>query len=376
MNADLYRRMLKAKRPVLRPGSRGGHYRVTPDGDIRYDDASMPTATHPPVLQDATPDVDPSAIDAQLAEIYGRRGAAADRARQARDKLYALAGETRDKDTGFYDPRVTLDQVLERAPDPGLAFERETWDRTLAALTAARATIAETEKEAAPLEAVYQDRRWTRFFLVTSSLGHIHTSMHCKTCFPTTQYHWLTDMSGLTEADAVRAHGAKLCTVCFPTAPVEWTNFWEQKKAEENCTGTQPVPGSTRGSGGYSTKYGTCPECGDRIILKPNGMLRAHLTLDARWAKKPAVKLTKPEAALLPPDLAAALGAGTLGDRRPALAHLEAEQARVKAAQDELRATPDTTAPGSDERWARIRAEHDLEERARRVRKVYEKVRG
>lgn len=62
---------------------------------------------------------------------------------------------------------------------------------------------------------------WSRFFVVTSSTGHIHSSMHCSTCRPTTTYGWLPELSGKSEAEAVEAHGPALCSICFPSAPVE-----------------------------------------------------------------------------------------------------------------------------------------------------------
>lgn len=65
---------------------------------------------------------------------------------------------------------------------------------------------------------------WSRFFLVRASNGHIHSSMSCSTCFPTTEYGWLVDVSGLTEAEAVAVHGERLCTVCYPSAPSAWTD--------------------------------------------------------------------------------------------------------------------------------------------------------
>lgn len=78
---------------------------------------------------------------------------------------------------------------------------------------------------------------WSRFFLVTNTGGHIHRDMSCSTCFPTTQYAWLYELSGLTEAEAVAEYGEILCSVCFPSAPVEWTNGKnkkdEQRKADE-----------------------------------------------------------------------------------------------------------------------------------------------
>lgn len=74
------------------------------------------------------------------------------------------------------------------------------------------------------LNGIHTEHRWSRFYLVTNLDGHIHSSTACSTCHLTTEFAWLTDLSGLTEAEAVEAHGAILCSVCYPTAPVEWTN--------------------------------------------------------------------------------------------------------------------------------------------------------
>jgi hypothetical protein len=84
--------------------------------------------------------------------------------------------------------------------------------------------IAELEalhQQADELEASYTG--WSRFFLVTSSAGHVHSSMHCSTCRPTTQYGWLPELSGKTEDVAVDELGPTLCSVCFSSAPVDWT---------------------------------------------------------------------------------------------------------------------------------------------------------
>lgn len=78
--------------------------------------------------------------------------------------------------------------------------------------------------QAALLEVEREYTGWSRFFLVKASNGHIHSSLHCSTCFSTTEYGWLTDVSGLSEAEAVAAHGERLCTVCFPSAPSAWTD--------------------------------------------------------------------------------------------------------------------------------------------------------
>jgi hypothetical protein len=93
-----------------------------------------------------------------------------------------------------------------------------------ARIDAAEEKIAELEAEADPLHDVYDQHRWSRFFLVLNTNGHIHRSTFCATCFPTTEFGWLPEVSGLTEAEAVAAHGEILCSVCYPSAPVEWTS--------------------------------------------------------------------------------------------------------------------------------------------------------
>lgn len=62
---------------------------------------------------------------------------------------------------------------------------------------------------------------WTRAYLVLNSNGHVHSSMHCSTCFPTTRYHWLTQVSDHSEDEIVEKAGERACTVCYPSAPVE-----------------------------------------------------------------------------------------------------------------------------------------------------------
>lgn len=87
----------------------------------------------------------------------------------------------------------------------------------LQAIDANQANITELNKVWA------ENGRWSRFFLVTSSAGHIHSSMDCSTCRATTEFAWLPTVSGLTEVEAVAEHGPTLCSVCFPSAPVGWT---------------------------------------------------------------------------------------------------------------------------------------------------------
>lgn len=60
---------------------------------------------------------------------------------------------------------------------------------------------------------------WTRAFLVVNSNGHIHKNRSCQTCFDTTQYYWLTELSGDTELEIANLAGEKACTICYADAP-------------------------------------------------------------------------------------------------------------------------------------------------------------
>lgn len=169
--------------------------------------------------------------------------------------------------TDTYAAKYQLPGALERFDDATSAFK------------AASATIEAGNEEFS--------RRggWSRFFLVTG--GHIHSSMNCSTCNKNgalTSFGWLPSLSGLTEADAVKEHGAILCTVCFPSAPVEWTNQHEldaAAKAASQCpgAGTWDWEKAAKDAGKkpqYGRRYQTCPHCNQLISITSRGKLRAH----------------------------------------------------------------------------------------------------
>lgn len=84
-------------------------------------------------------------------------------------------------------------------------------------LTKVEATLAELKEKLAMLEGMYTG--WSRAFLVRNSNGHIHKSRSCTTCFDTTNYVWLTEMSGRDELEIAYLAGEKACTVCYAHAP-------------------------------------------------------------------------------------------------------------------------------------------------------------
>lgn len=65
---------------------------------------------------------------------------------------------------------------------------------------------------------------WTRAWKVVSSNGHVHRSMSCTTCFDTTQFIPLPQVSDLSEEEIVSLAGEAACTVCYPSAPVDTRN--------------------------------------------------------------------------------------------------------------------------------------------------------
>lgn len=228
----------------------------------------------------------PQEIDAQLAELHQAKAKATGRVESAwtaihwaandkghyvsrgrsRQKVWAMShAEARDKvaeiaQHGAYDSHQAQ-QALERLAEWEEAVE--TFD----------VKIIEINTEF--------NRRggWSRFFMVPG--GHIHSSLHCSTCRPTTQFGWLPELSGQTEADAVAEHGALLCTVCYPSAPVEWRNFYElqeQAKADANCPGSGRYYDDSlpHRKGYYTGNWATCPECGEGVTLTSGLKLRKH----------------------------------------------------------------------------------------------------
>lgn len=104
----------------------------------------------------------------------------------------------------------------------GAARYQESVDSYHRDAEAAESKIRDIKAEIEPFEAEYARRgRWTRAFLVTNGNGHVHKTMGCSTCRPTTRFAWLTDYSAHKEAEIVGDAGERACTVCYPSAPVD-----------------------------------------------------------------------------------------------------------------------------------------------------------
>ncbi len=197
----------------------------------------MSTAPTPEAQYAQAVDTELAALDWELHKLASRKNYAADQLCQTGG---ATRTSTRDPRTGrrtdgwdlsFSDALHNVQALAQQPADgddyrPGLAQRRlADWEALLAeenTLHARRST----------LRSIYVAHGWSRFFHVTNTNGHIHSSTTCTTCYDTTQYAWVTSLSGQTEAEAVAELGEILCSVCFPSAPAEWTTG-ESKATKE-----------------------------------------------------------------------------------------------------------------------------------------------
>ena len=145
----------------------------------------------------------PAEIDTELARIYSVYGSLSDQRIRAEQTIERI-----DSVQGTYEADFRWNSPEKRAEAASLVEQITVKQRALRA-------------EAAPLEERYEDEGWTRYYLVTNASGHVHSSTACDTCFPTTQFAWLTEQSGLSAEALVDLAGEKACTVCFPWAPVD-----------------------------------------------------------------------------------------------------------------------------------------------------------
>lgn len=169
---------------------------------------------------------DPVEFDQHAAAAGKVLATAQSRLRSRLDSLHRAIGDQRSPRTGW---GKTDEQVLTAArewvtlADSGAASQ-QTGDRIrgpLRDVETAQTEHDEAREQVDGLEEAFRIRGgWNRAFLVANTNGHVHSSMDCSTCRPTTQYAWLTDYSGADENEIVAAAGHRACTTCYPSAPV------------------------------------------------------------------------------------------------------------------------------------------------------------
>lgn len=145
-----------------------------------------------PALKDQTP----VEIDSKLAELYQREG----NARLEQIRIERSLREAAERTAAGYAPRSRFTE------QDALAVYR---------------SLEDIIEEQLPLEAEYERRSWQRYWHVTNNNGHVHTTTGCSSCFPTTEFAWRIDLSGLAPEQVVVREAHNACSVCMPIAPVE-----------------------------------------------------------------------------------------------------------------------------------------------------------
>jgi hypothetical protein len=112
----------------------------------------------------------------------------------------------------------TLGAQLDAAYAVIVSTDRRVTDTQRDAAAIERARLAAL---IAPLHDEFARRGgWTRYYLVEG--GHLHRNVSawdCSRTMATAQY-WMTDLSGMSEAEVIELAGDRVCTVCYPAAPV------------------------------------------------------------------------------------------------------------------------------------------------------------
>lgn len=206
------------------PASTSGSFKTHAHGagDVDLVDDGYDVAAMDPRLATMAP----SDIDAELYDLYARHQQAQSRAASMAEFVAGEIGR-RVYRRGFRGSASAAEvsetiaawraqPEAERSPDARDILRRQ--DEVDKHLAQARAV----EREMEPYDHEFARRGgWTRAFLVSNGDGHVHSSMSCSTCRPTTQYHWVTELSDHDEAEIVEAAGERACTVCYPSAPVD-----------------------------------------------------------------------------------------------------------------------------------------------------------
>lgn len=171
------------------------------------------------------------ATDTELAELDSKQFSQTQHLVITRDNIHRTLGHRQEyvrigrKHVSMY--TQSLDDTLAEAqaavvsPDTKPYAVKEL-TRLLAEHDERVQSLRETKNRIRELNAIYDQHRWTRAFVVPA--GHVHSSMDCSTCNKngqSTKFVWLPQYSGSEETQIVEDAGERACTVCYPTAPID-----------------------------------------------------------------------------------------------------------------------------------------------------------
>jgi hypothetical protein len=141
-----------------------------------------------------------------------------------------FAVEIDTKLSALYDERFNLLYKLATAKETKEFYEKhyptriEEIEKNQSKIDSIKGELVKINVKIIDLNVIYNQDPWTRAFLVLASNGHVHSSMDCNTCFPTTRYNWLVQYSNDEESTIVEDAGQDACTICYPSAPAEVLN--------------------------------------------------------------------------------------------------------------------------------------------------------
>lgn len=210
----------------------------------------------------------PGEIDAALAQHHENLRQHEGRAAASLETLHHLSGDRKQyQSRSRYHWGKTHEEVLGHDPSGMRPYERDQWERSMSNYHEHERNADEEQSHINRHEGEFRRRGgWSRFFLVPD--GHIHSSMACHSCRPTTQFGWLPHLSGKSEGEAVAEHGPHLCTHCFPSAPVEWKQDPAETRAKEKQETGQTC------AGGKASKYLERDEIARRKADHPQGKVK------------------------------------------------------------------------------------------------------
>jgi hypothetical protein len=193
----------------------------------------------------------PKAIDAKLGELHEAR-------------MYVQTKLDRDRDALA---------LIEKGGRPQFGLDADHYRQQIRDGEALRETLYKMTEH---FNHEFERRGgWLRYFLVTSSVGHVHRGMDCSTCHDTTTYAWLVDLADCDEDAMIREYGTKACTTCFPKAPAH--PAWIEAQRRDEAEAARVCPGSGTHVGyGDGRRYAECERCGAMVAKTKNLNLRKH----------------------------------------------------------------------------------------------------
>lgn len=204
-----------------------------------YSDNALGTMKKPQNIETRLTAMEPTDFDKELAALYGERHSKLMEQYVLRERLQKVERFNSKLEQKAAEDGVSIDNHSHYSHK--YLSNNETIREYTSKIEKLGKEVNVLQKKIAPYDKVFRDRGgWNRAYIVPN--GHVHNSMECSTCFPTTKFEWVTGFSGKEEKEIVEAAGERACTVCYPSAPVDvlsrpsqMMTVDERKKADERA---------------------------------------------------------------------------------------------------------------------------------------------